>query len=65
MKKKIYLYALLNGAGKFFEEVVQGKYFVVWKVVQGNTVTDIRGSFLNVTRRLRGIITSYASMMIS
>jgi hypothetical protein len=43
---------------KFFDEVAQGKFFVVGKVAQGNTDMGIRVSMRRKMKRLGGIILS-------
>jgi hypothetical protein len=49
---------------KFFDEVAQGKFFVVGKVAQGNTVMDIRDSSRRRMKRPGGIILSCANMIL-
>jgi hypothetical protein len=50
---------------KFFDEVAQGKFFVVGKVAQGNTATGIKASTARKTRRLIGTILNCVNMMQS
>jgi hypothetical protein len=50
---------------KFFDEVAQGKFFVVGKVAQGNTDMGIRDSSVKKMVKQVGTTTSYVNTMIS